>query len=132
MKWGLPLLFAASLLAGDPDINIPAPDGTTALHRASYQGDWKRVDLLLREGANVNAATDLGVTPLWLAAETGSTMIVRRLLEAGANPNLALMAGETPLMHGRPRGVLPRIRISSPIWWALLRCGWRRASPSPT
>jgi uncharacterized protein len=98
MKWGLPLLFAASLLAGDPDINLPAADGTTPLHWASYQGDSKRVDLLLRAGANVNAATDLGVTPLWLAAETGNLEIVRRLLGAGANPNLALMAGETPLM----------------------------------
>jgi len=73
-------------------------DGSTPLHRASYDDDLQRADGLIRAGANVNAANDLGVTPLWLAAQNGSEKMVARLLAAGANPNAALMAGETPVM----------------------------------
>lgn len=73
-------------------------DGTTPLHRASYQDDLAQAEALIKAGANVNAATDLGVTPLWLAAENGSEKMVARLLAAGANPNAPLLAGETPLM----------------------------------
>jgi ankyrin repeat protein len=73
-------------------------DGTTPLHRASYQDDLVQAEALIKAGANVNAANDLGVTPLWLAAENGSEKMVARLLAAGANPNAPLLAGETPLM----------------------------------
>src|ERR1043166_6584150 len=73
-------------------------DGSTPLHRASYDADLQRADALIRAGANVNAANDLGVTPLWLAAQNGSEKMVARLLAAGANPNAALIAGETPVM----------------------------------
>jgi len=83
------LLFVPALAEGD---------GTTALHRASYQDDLTQAETLIRSGANVNAATDLGVTPLWLAAQNGSEKMVARLLSAGANPNAALLAGETPVM----------------------------------
>ncbi len=77
---------------------VAQSDGSTPLHRASYEDDLTRADALIRTGANVNAANDLGVTPLWLAAENGSEAMVRRLLAAGADPNAALLAGETPLM----------------------------------
>jgi ankyrin repeat protein len=73
-------------------------DGTTPLHRASYQDDLAQAQALIHAGANVNAANDLGVTPLWLAAQNGSEKMVAALLAAGANPNLALLAGETPVM----------------------------------
>ena len=41
------------------DVNAAEPDGTTALHWASYRDDLETVDLLIRAGAKVNAATDL-------------------------------------------------------------------------
>jgi ankyrin repeat protein len=74
------------------------PDGTTALHWASYRDDVESVDLLIRAGAKVNAANDLGATPLWTASLNGSATIVRTLLDAGADPNRALLLGETPVM----------------------------------
>jgi ankyrin repeat protein len=80
------------------NVNIAAPDGTTALHWAAYNDDIDSADLLIRAGAKVNAGTDLGVTPLWSASLNGSAAMVKRLLDAGANPNLALSSGETPLM----------------------------------
>lgn len=87
-----------ALLQKKVDVNAAEPDGSTALHWASYRDDVETADLLLKAGAKANAATDLGVTPLWPASENGSSAMVRRLLEAGANPNLALASGETPLM----------------------------------
>src|ERR1700748_1178092 len=79
-----------ALLQKKPDVNATEPDGSTALHWASYRDDVETANLLIRAGANVNVATDLGVTPLWPASENGSSAMVHRLLEAGANPNVAL------------------------------------------
>jgi ankyrin repeat protein len=104
---GLPLIDAARnadseavrrLLQEKADVNAAEPDGTTALHWASYRDDGVTAELLVRAGANVNAANDLGATPLWTASLNGSASMVRLLLEAGANPNAALLLGETPLM----------------------------------
>ena len=69
----------------------PKPDGTTALHWASYRDDGESADLLIRAGAKVNAANDLGATPLWTASVNGSPAMVRRLLAAGADPNAKLL-----------------------------------------
>jgi ankyrin repeat protein len=90
--------FVSSWLSPSVAAAAADGDGTTALHRASYQDDLAQADALIRSGANVNAATDLGVTPLWLAAQNGSDKMVARLLSAGANPNAPLLAGETPVM----------------------------------
>ena len=87
-----------ALLKRGADVNAAAPDGTTALHWASYRDSLDSADLLIRAGARVDAANDLGATPLWMASLNGSSAMVRRLLEAGARPNLALLLGETPLM----------------------------------
>jgi ankyrin repeat protein len=80
------------------DVTVAEPDGSTALHWASYRDDVESADLLLRAGARVNAPNDLGATPLWAAAQNGSEAMVGRLLAAGADPNLPLLAGETPVM----------------------------------
>src|SRR5437867_370835 len=86
------------LLRQGVNVNATEPDGTTALHWASYRDDLESADLLLRAGADVNAGNDLGATPLWAASQNGSEAMVRRLLAAGANPNAALLLGETPVM----------------------------------
>ncbi len=95
------IVFAALLGALSPQLaraQNGEADGTTPLHRASYQDDLRQADALLRAGADVNAVNDLGATPLWLASLNGSAPMVRRLLDAGADPNRALLGGETPLM----------------------------------
>ena len=86
------------LVQDKADVNATEPDGTTALHWASYRDDGESAEVLIKAGANVNAANDLGATPLWTASLNGSAAMVRRLLQAGANPNAALLLGETPLM----------------------------------
>src|SRR5215471_10816066 len=97
-----------ALIQNHADVNAAEPDGTTALHWASYRDDLESADLLIRAGAKVNAVTDLGVTALWAASQNGSAAMVRRLLQAGANPNLALLSGETPVMVAA-RGGYPQV-----------------------
>jgi len=70
------------LLQEKVDANASEADGTTALHWASYRDDGESADLLIRAGANVNAANDLGATPLWTASQNGSAAMVGRLLQA--------------------------------------------------
>jgi ankyrin repeat protein len=92
------------LLQSKIDVNAAEPDGTTALHWASYRDDLTSAQLLLRAGANPNAANDLGATPIWTASVNGSAAMVRLLLEAGANANAALLRGETALMAAARSG----------------------------
>ena len=110
----LPLIDAAKnadhdavgrlLQQGKVDVNATEPDGTTALHWASYRDDGESADLLIRAGAKVNAANDVGATPLWTASVNGSPAMVRRLLAAGADPNAKLLRGETPVMAAARSG----------------------------
>ena len=87
-----------ALSASGVNVNVHAPDGSTALHWAAQNDDLALADVLIRKGAKVDAATDLGVTPLWVAASNSSAPMVARLLGAHANPNIAPPANGTPLM----------------------------------
>ena len=109
----LPLVDAAKkadvatvrrLLQGKIDVNAAEPDGTTALHWASYRDDLTSAQMLIRAGASVNAANDLGATPIWTASVNGSSAMVQLLLESGANPNAALLLGETAVMAAARSG----------------------------
>jgi ankyrin repeat protein len=66
--------------------------------------------MLVRAGADVNAANDYGVTPLSAACASGSTAIVELLLASGAKPNTANAAGETPLMIAARTGAADAVR----------------------
>ncbi|PYS35271.1 MAG: hypothetical protein DMG14_27405 [Acidobacteria bacterium] len=87
-----------SLLEQHVDVNVPQPDGATALAWAAHRNDLETADLLLRAGAGVNAANELGATPLWLAASKGNTAMAEKLLSAGADADARLLSGETVLM----------------------------------
>ena len=87
-----------ALLEQGEAVDAAEPDGTTALHWASYRDDLDSAELLLAAGAPVNATNDLGATALWAASQNGGTAMVTRLLQAGADPNAALLNGETPVM----------------------------------
>ncbi len=100
-----------NLLAQRVDVDAAEPDGTTALHWASYQGDLETATLLLRAGAGADRPNRYGVTPLALAAGRGDLDIVRALLEAGADANGTLPEGETVLMAAARAGSVDVLRL---------------------
>ena len=66
-----------TLLKAGVDVNTPQGDRATALHWAVHNDDIPTTDLLLRAGANPDAANDLGVTPLYLACTNRNAGIVK-------------------------------------------------------
>ena len=79
------------------DVNESGMGEDTLLHLAVSHHDCKDVELLLKNGANVNAKGDLGLTPLHLASAKGKVDIVKILLSYGARKNLVNDFDETPL-----------------------------------
>lgn len=80
------------------DVNVRAPDGTTALHWAAYNGNVALVERLVAAGADVAAANQFGSTPLAEAAVVGNAKIIEALLEGGAPVDAPGADGQTALM----------------------------------
>jgi ankyrin repeat protein len=72
--------------------------GLTSLMEAAYQGYVDCVELLLQNGADVNATTKDGVSALMRAAEKNHSACITLLLEKGADVNAKDTCGITPLM----------------------------------
>jgi uncharacterized protein len=87
-----------ALLKQKVEINVPQPDGGTALHWAAYSNDLEIVEQLIAAGAKVNAANIYGVTALSLACTNRNAAMVEKLVAAGADVNAATSTGETVLM----------------------------------
>ena len=87
-----------ALLNQHIDVNLRSEDGSTALLWAAHWNDLATAGLLIRAGADANAANDLRMTPLSQACTNGSAPFIELLLNAGANPNTPIATGETPLM----------------------------------
>lgn len=73
-------------------------DVNYALSEAAHLGDSGAVQLLLKNGANVNTRNRFGVTPLMRAARAGRYIALRCLLENGADVNARDKSGGTALM----------------------------------
>ena len=67
------------------------------MHSAAYYGHKVVAELLIAQGADVNAKSDDGWTPLHDAASMGHKEIVELLLAKGANVNAKNNYGNTPL-----------------------------------
>lgn len=100
-----------TLLQEGADVNASEPDGTTALHWATYWDDSETAALLIRRGARVDAKNELGATPLWVSCIHGSTAMIERLLTAGADVNVALPGAETPLMTAARTGIVDAVKV---------------------
>ena len=75
-----------------------------ALFRVAGDGDLMRIESLLADGANVNAALSGDGSPLIAAARHGHLQAVDLLLDRGANPNLGVLSDGTPLIAASANG----------------------------
>ncbi len=97
----------AAITSPAVDVNVPAPDGSTALLWATYNVDHQMVRALLKRGAKVNVANRYGDYPLTEAVKLGDAEMVRALLDAGADPDSPNLDGQTALMLASSIGSLP-------------------------
>jgi ankyrin repeat protein len=77
----------------DP-LTYVAPEGDTCLHIAALAGNFRAVQLLVREGLDVNAKGDMGYTPLQYAL---TAEIVQFLLASGADSSIVNEFGRSPV-----------------------------------
>lgn len=75
-----------------------------ALHHASYLGNAKMVELLVRHGADVHRKERDSYTPLHYAVFFRHHETARVLMDAGADPNVEDDEGKTPLQRARANG----------------------------
>jgi len=95
------------LIQKDPTaISSFSSDGFTALHLASFFSHLELVELLVNEGADVNAVAQNAswVSPIHSAAAAQSPEIVEQLLAGGADPNAQQMGGWTALHSAAKHG----------------------------
>jgi ankyrin repeat protein len=100
---------ALAMIAAGTDVNKAQPDGTTALHWATYRVDRELVQTLLKKGARADVANRYGASPLAEAARVANVDLVGMLLEAGARADATNEDGQTALMlaarNGNPDAV---------------------------
>jgi ankyrin repeat protein len=87
-------------------INTASPDGFSLLGYACFFGQKPIAELLVKEGADVNAASKnaIKVAPLHSAAAISNYGLCKLLLDNGANVNAAQQAGYTPLHEAAHNG----------------------------
>ena len=126
---------ARALIEQGADVNLPEPDGTTALHWAAHRNDLELGAALLAAGADPNAVNDYGATPMSEAAVSGDAALVAMLLEAGADAESPNADGQTALMvvartgrvdaarllisHGADVNTAERWRGQTALMWAV-------------
>src|SRR5262245_16702019 len=93
------------------DVNARAGDGSTALLWAAHWNALETAGLLIRAGADANAANDFRMSPLSEACTNGSAAFVDLLLKAGANPNTAVATGVPPIMTCARTGSADAIKM---------------------
>jgi ankyrin repeat protein len=79
------------------DVNVDADVEGVPLHVAAQNGDLQMAQLLVEQGANINAVTEQGKTALMFAVESGNIRLVKHLLDSGAKVETTDVNGLTAL-----------------------------------
>jgi ankyrin repeat protein len=119
---------AASLRPWSLELEMPNNEGLTPLCMAIRNGHFGTVSGMMKEGSNVNFASNAGVTPLWLAcrvralapepgvgpATTASGLspadLVQLLLDQGAVADAPSFCRQTPLAAASETGDAAMVR----------------------
>ena len=97
---------------GDPAIGLE----TTALHYAAMTGSKEIVELLIENGAKVDARSQNGETPLFRTAIGGAVEAAKVLLINGADVNARNDANDTPLHFAvMERSIAPMVTFGDRI-----------------
>jgi uncharacterized protein len=88
-----------SLLKLGANPNMPSNNQlkVAPIHSACAISNFQIAELLISNGADVNARQMQGVTPLHSAAHNGQTLLVKLLIDNGADINARMENGLTPL-----------------------------------
>ncbi|KAL3269656.1 hypothetical protein HHI36_008719 [Cryptolaemus montrouzieri] len=78
--------------------------GKTGLHIAATQGHYQMVEVLLGQGAEINAPDKNGWTPLHCASKAGCFEVVKLLTESGASPKSETNLGAVPIWFAASEG----------------------------
>jgi uncharacterized protein len=124
----------AAITSPAVDVNIAAPDGSTALHWATYAVDHEMVRALLDAGAKANIINNYGSSPLTEAIKLGDVELVRMLLDKKADANSPNPDNQTALMlattvgsldiakllidHGADVNTVEKFRDQTALMWA--------------
>lgn len=95
-----------TLLTGNPNL-VNAKyilNGATPLHNAAFNNNKEMVELLLANGADVNAKDNGGQTPLFYSIYIGKKTTAELLLAHGADVNAKDVGGMTPLHWATSHG----------------------------
>ena len=104
-------LQVRNLLNQRVDVNSRSADGSTALLWAAHWNALETARLLIRAGADANAANDFRMTPLAQACTNGSAAFVDLLLKSGANPNTPVGTGVPPIMTCARSGSVDAVKM---------------------
>ncbi|PNT72497.1 hypothetical protein BRADI_2g45170v3 [Brachypodium distachyon] len=89
------------ILRHDGDVNRPAKDGNTPLHRAVCDGNVQMVELLLEHGADIDKQDSNGWTPRALADQQGHEEIQLLFKQRKAPRKYTSNGRVTPMLIGR-------------------------------
>ena len=90
---------ALDLIAkGGADVNVRAPDGTTALMWAVHTDQVPLIERLLKSHADVRLANEFGATAMSEATTFGDTEVIEKLVRSGADVDSPNADGQTALM----------------------------------
>lgn len=74
------------------------------MHAAAFMGQTETAEMLIANGADMEAKAEGGGTPLVAAAERGHLETAKLLIARGADVNAKVSNGATPLDVARVRG----------------------------
>ena len=94
------------LLGNDANPNIAANNQfkVAPIHSACAISNYDIANLLIKNGADVNAKQMQGVTPLHSAAHNGQNELAKLLIDSGADINAKMDNSRTPLFMAEEKG----------------------------